>query len=298
MIEALAAGIQRFLPQHALSAGVYRLMRCRTRWVKNGLIRGIGRAAGVNFDEAKSANPGDYACFNDFFTRELKPGARPLDPDPLALLSPCDGRVSEAGWLNGDRLLQAKGTEYTAAALLADEQVSRQLQGGAFFTIYLSPRDYHRVHMPLAGRLTKMIHVPGKLFSVAPYTVRQIPGLFALNERVVCLFESDYGPFAQVLVGAMLVGSMSTVWSGEVTPSDNRSVRTWDYTDQGPNFERGAEMGRFNMGSTVITVLPPGMVEKQTQWPAGGEPVRLGQRLAALNPRPGRRSNPDEPNGE
>jgi phosphatidylserine decarboxylase len=291
MIESLAASIQRILPQHALSALVYRVMRSRTRWLKNGLIRGIGKTVGIRFEEAKSSNPDDYACFNDFFTRELKPGARPIDVDPLSLVSPCDGRISEAGNLRGDRILQAKGVSYRLQALLAGDDCCPSLQDGHFFTIYLSPRDYHRVHMPLSGRLVRMIHVPGKLFSVAPYTVRQIPGLFALNERVVCVFDSAYGPFAQVLVGAMMVGSMSTVWAGEVTPSRRRSVQAWDYLDQDIRLERGEEMGRFNMGSTVVTILPSAAVSADPPWPEPGSPVRMGQRLVRLNPVAGTGSN-------
>lgn len=286
MIERLAASIQRILPQKTMTALVYRLMRVRVPWVKNTLIRVIGRVVGIDLDEAKSADPADYACFNDFFTRELKAGARPVDSDPLSLISPCDGRVSETGDLRGDRLLQAKGIDYKLDALLAGDDCCRALEGGSFFTIYLSPRDYHRVHMPLTGRLLRMIHVPGKLFSVAPYTVRQIPGLFARNERVICVFDGDHGPYAQVLVGAMMVGSMSTVWAGEVTPSPRNSVHLWDYSDQEIKLERGAEMGRFNMGSTVVTILPPAAVSTDSIWPAPGSPVRLGQRLARMNPAP------------
>lgn len=282
LLESLAAWMQRLLPQHFLSALVYRFMRSRTRWLKNTQIRVVGRLAGVNFSEARSANPDDYDCFNAFFTRELKAGARPLDPDPAALLSPCDGRISEAGPLQDARVLQAKGMHYELAALLAGDPATGRLAGGSFCTIYLSPKDYHRVHMPLPGRLLRMIHVPGRLFSVAPYTVRNIPGLFALNERVVCLFDTVYGPMAQVLVGAMLVGSMETVWAGEVTPSDNRLVSVTDYSNDSISLGRGEEMGRFNMGSTVILALPPGALEADSQWPDAGAAVRLGQCLGRL----------------
>lgn len=281
-LEFLAASIQRLLPQHALSGLVYRLMRVRIRWVKNSLIRLIGAIAGIDFSEARSGNPNDYACFNDFFTRELKDGARPADPDPLTLLCPCDGRISEAGPLDGKRVLQAKGVYYELEALLGGDPCAGQLANGAFFTIYLSPRDYHRVHMPLDGRLERMIHVPGKLFSVAPYTVRKVPNLFALNERVVSVFDTAYGPVAQILVGAMLVGSMATVWAGEITPSRKRTKTVTDYAGQAIVLPRGAEMGRFNMGSTVILVLPPDALEARLEWPSAGGAVRLGQSLGRL----------------
>lgn len=292
MMESLAARIQHLLPQHTLTALVYRLMRCRNRWIKNSLIKIIGTLAGINVDEAKSPDPDDHACFNDFFTRELKEGARPLDAGDLSLLSPCDGRISEAGVLHGDRILQAKGKDYRLQALLADDPSCETLTGGTFFTIYLSPRDYHRVHMPVQGKLLRMIHVPGKLFSVAPYTVRQIPDLFARNERVVCIFDTAWGPLAQVLVGAMLVGSMETVWAGEVTPSKRKSISRWSYDDENIVLERGQEMGRFNMGSTVIMAMPPGMLSGDTAWPVSGRSVLMGQNLALMNPGSKMRSKP------
>jgi len=282
-LESLLAAAQSVLPQHALSAGVHRLMRVETPWVKNALIRNIGRTAGVNFDEALSADPEAYRSFNDFFTRSLRPGVRPVDPDPQALVSPCDGVISERGRLRQGRLLQAKGHDYSLQALLADDPAVPALRGGHFWTLYLSPKDYHRVHMPLAGTLRRMVYVPGKLYSVAPYTVRHVPGLFAVNERVVCVFEGEHGPFAQVLVGAMLVGSMDTVWEGPVTPSRDRATRRWRYAPGEVALERGEEMGRFNMGSTVITVLPPGAVkELADNAPGPGDAVRLGERLALL----------------
>lgn len=281
LIERLGAYLQHVLPQRTLSALVYRLMRLRTRWLKNALIRGIGTTVGVDFSEARSADPNDYPCFNAFFTRELKPGARPLDDDPRALLCPSDGRISEAGDLRGDRLLQAKGVRYELQALLGGDPACAGLANGVFYTIYLSPRDYHRVHMPLDGRLLRMIHVPGRLFSVAPYTVRNIPGLFARNERIVCLFDTAWGTAAQVLVGAMLVGSMETVWAGEVTPSTRRELGVTDYTEQPIHLARGTEMGRFNMGSTVVLILPPNAVAHGV-FPAPGTKVRMGQRIGTL----------------
>lgn len=283
MLEILASRGQYLLPQHLLSRLVYRLMRIRVRWMKNFLIRNIATAVGVDFEEALSSNPDDYACFNDFFTRELKPQARPIDPDSRSLLCPSDGHISEAGMLSEHRIFQAKGHEYDLQALLANDPVCSALAGGTFCTIYLSPRDYHRVHMPITGDLQRMIHIPGRLFSVAPYTVRRVPRLFARNERVVSIFDSPYGPFAQVLVGAMLVGSMATVWAGEITPSDQRSPAVSDWSAEGIRLERGQEMGRFNMGSTVILVLPPGVCERQDVWPGPGQPVRMGEKLIMLN---------------
>ncbi len=221
-IERILAGFQYILPQHFLSRIVYALMRCQTRWVKNLLISQISRMAGINYSEALSPDPADYVSFNAWFTRELKPGARTFDADPGAFLSPCDGRISESGPLRENLILQAKGKDYSLQDLLANDPVCEHLSAGHFFTIYLSPKDYHRVHMPVGGRLQRMIHVPGRLFSVAPYTVRQVPRLFARNERVICIFETAFGPLVMVLVGAMLVSSTETVWAGEVTPTKNK----------------------------------------------------------------------------
>lgn len=281
VFERILASIQYILPQHTLSRVVYALMRSDNEWLKNVLIRSISRMAGIDIDEALSPEPDDYASFNAWFTRELKPGARHFDPDPGVLLCPCDGRISETGSLNGGRILQAKGKDFSLQDLLANDAVCAQLDGGYFSTIYLSPRDYHRVHMPLRGHLQRMIHVPGRLFSVAPYTVRQVPGLFARNERVVSIFATESGPMVVVLVGAMLVSSMQTVWAGEVTPSSGKEVSVVDYQGENIALERGSEMGRFNMGSTVIVLLPKGSVE-DIPGPAAGDAVKVGQRLATL----------------
>jgi phosphatidylserine decarboxylase len=229
IIERILAGFQTILPQHFLSRIVYKLMRCEIIWVKNLLIRLISSIAGINYAEALSPDPADYISFNAWFTRELKPGARSFDADPRAFLSPCDGKISETGELNENRILQAKGKDYTVQDLLANDPVCSQLNDGYFSTIYLSPKDYHRIHMPMSGRLLRMIHVPGRLFSVAPYTARQVPRLFARNERVICIFETDAGPLVMVLVGAMLVSSTETVWAGEITPNKNKTVTTKDY---------------------------------------------------------------------
>ena len=279
--ERILAGFQYILPQHFLSRIVYAVMRSEITWVKNLLIYLISRIAGINYSEALSPDPADYTSFNAWFTRALKPGARTFDPDPQAFLSPCDGRISETGPLQENRILQAKGKDYSVQDLLANDPVCEQLAGGYFSTIYLSPKDYHRIHMPIGGRLQRMIHVPGRLFSVAPYTVRQVPRLFARNERVISIFETDSGPLVMVLVGAMLVSSTETVWAGEVTPTKNKEVSVTDYPDADIALAKGEEMGRFNMGSTVILLMPPGALKGLSDLGAG-DPVKLGQKLGDI----------------
>jgi phosphatidylserine decarboxylase len=281
IVERILTGFQFILPQHFLSRIVYALMRSEITWLKNTLIRLISHVAGINTAEALSPDPADYASFNAWFTRELKPSARAFDLDPGAFLSPCDGVISETGRMRENRILQAKGKDYSLQELLVDDPVCEQLTGGYFSTIYLSPKDYHRVHMPVAGQLQRMIHVPGRLFSVAPYTVRQVPRLFARNERVICIFDTESGPLVMVLVGAMLVSSTETVWAGEVTPTNNKDVSVENYSDRQISLARGTEMGRFNMGSTVIVLMPPGVLEERTE-PCAGDSVKVGQRLANI----------------
>ncbi len=284
VFERTFAGYQHILPQHSLSRVVYALMRCETPWVKNALIRQISRVAGIDIHEALSPDPSDYASFNAWFTRALKPGARTFDSTENAFLSPCDGRISETGGLLENRILQAKGRDYSLQDLLTNDPVCARLKGGYFSTIYLSPRDYHRIHMPVTGRLQRMIHVPGRLFSVAPYTVRHVPGLFARNERVISIFETESGPLVVVLVGAMLVSSTQTVWAGEVTPAKNKDVAVTDYPDVDITLSRGEEMGRFNMGSTVILLMPAGTIEGCADLNAGTE-VKVGQKIGTLSTR-------------
>ena len=262
---------------------MYRFMRIRWRPFKNLQIRAVSRMVGVDWSEAASRDLDDYPHFNAFFTRELKPGARPVDRSEGTLVSPADGRISALGHLQGDQLLQAKGHAYSLHRLLADDPACATLRGGSFLTVYLSPRDYHRVHMPLAGALLRTVHVPGRLFSVAPYTVREIPRLFARNERLACIFETAVGPVAVVLVGAMLVSGIETVWAGEVCPPRALSVAREDHVLGAPAFEQGDELGRFNMGSTVIVVLPPGAAQWRPDLRAGAE-LRMGQRIGLLEP--------------
>ena len=281
LFEKLFAGIQYLLPHHFLSSLVHWLMRIRFRPVKNLQIAVVGGIAGVDWSEARRQEYADYETFNDFFTRELQDGARVIDPDPLAFVSPSDGRISQCGRITNDRILQAKGHHYSIRTLLANDPLSAEFVNGYFHTVYLSPRDYHRVHMPVDGTLQRMIHVPGRLFSVSPGTVRQVPELFARNERVVSLFETPHGPMALVLVGAMLVSSMDTVWAGTVTPPRGRRVQVGDWSRRDIRLARGEEMGRFNMGSTVIVLLPPGAVSSIEEFEPG-DPVQMGVRLGRL----------------
>jgi phosphatidylserine decarboxylase len=245
---------------------------------------------GVNMAEAAQPDPAAYATFNDFFTRALKPGARPLAEAPL--VCPVDGAVSQCGALQGggQQLVQAKGHAYSTTALLGgDAAAAAAYDHGHFATLYLSPRDYHRIHMPCAGRLTRMVHVPGALFSVNPTTAQGVPGLFARNERVVCHFDGAHGPFVLVLVGATIVGSMATVWHGLVNPPRPGVVRAWDYAGaSAPTLAQGAEMGRFLLGSTVVMLFPASAgVAFNPAW-APGAALRMGEAMASLSPPPAR----------
>ena len=276
-LDHLSTNLLRILPQHLLAAGMYRIARSTRPRLKDLLIDQISRRYGVNMDEAEQADLAAYPSFNAFFTRALKPGARPIAEGML--VSPADGRVSQLGVIRGDTLMQAKGHDFDLLALLAgDKTRTAQFRNGLFNTIYLSPKDYHRVHMPFAGRLDSMVFVPGDLFSVSEATTQLVPGLFARNERVICHFETPIGPMAVILVGAIFVGSMETIWHGEVRAARGRATR-WVYRgEQRRKFEAGEEMGRFNMGSTVIVLLPEGSAEWQPGISPGDE-VKLGQAL-------------------
>jgi phosphatidylserine decarboxylase len=269
--------LQYILPHRALSRVVY----WATRWTfapwKNWLISTVVRNYHVDMAEAAQPNPLAYQHFNAFFTRKLRPGARHADADPAALLSPADGRISQAGPIVDGRIFQAKGQDYTAAELLGGEEAAAPYRNGRFVTVYLSPRDYHRVHMPLKGTLKETVHVPGRIFSVAPFAVAAIPRLFARNERLVCHFEGEHGPFVVVMVGAILVSSVATVWNGLVIPPYAASIRRKSFAGQHITLERFAEMARFNMGSTVILLLPEGPFELDALQPQ--QAVLVGQRL-------------------
>jgi len=281
LLEKLFAGIQYLLPHHLLSRLMHAFARIRLAPVKNLQIAVFSRVVGVDWTESRLQGADAFEHLNAFFTRELKDGARPLEEDPATLVSPADGRISECGRITTNRLLQAKGRHFSVPDLLAGDPAAAGFTNGFFHTIYLSPRDYHRVHMPTGGKLLRTVHVPGRLFSVAPYTVRQVPNLFARNERVVSLFDTANGPMALVLVGAMLVSSMETVWSGVVTPPRGRRITRGEWSHHDIRLERGAEMGRFNMGSTVIVLLPPGAVASLEHYESG-DAVVMGQRLGRL----------------
>jgi phosphatidylserine decarboxylase len=271
--------LQHVLPQHALSRLILWATRVRKPWFKNWLVRGFLKLYAVDMDEAAQSDPYSFASFNDFFTRALKNGSRPIAPDPRAIACPVDGMISEAGAIEGDRLLQAKNRSYTLAELLAAQPWASRFQGGSFATIYLAPFNYHRVHIPLRGQLRETVYVPGRLFSVNSVTASYVPRLFARNERVLTLFDTEFGPFALVMVGALNVGSMATVWAGDITPAARRAVTRLPLKPL--QFEKGEEIGRFNMGSTVILLFEA----NRARWHSGvraGASVRLGQSLGLL----------------
>jgi len=282
LAERLAVAAQHLLPKQLLTQFAGAVARREDGPLTTAIIRRFIRRYGVDMTEAANPDPASYASFNDFFTRALKPGARPLAPADL--VCPVDGAISQFGRMGGQSIFQAflraKSHDYTATALLGgDSALAAHFHGGHFATIYLSPKDYHRIHMPCAGRLLRMTHVPGDLFSVNPATARGVPGLFARNERVVCVFDGPHGVWVNVLVGATIVGSMATVWHGVVNPPRPGTLRDWRYDDQDIRLEQGAEMGRFLLGSTVVMLLPPGPLQFNPTWAPGGA-VRLGQLMA------------------
>jgi len=264
LVDKLFALLLYLLPHHLLSQVMYVITRCEWVPFKNALIRQAIKLYGIDMSIAANPDPASYCSFNAFFTRSLRSDARPLATESNAVLSPVDGAVSQSGQIVDGRIFQAKGRDYSLEELVGgDKALVEAFDGGRFATIYLSPRDYHRIHIPLAGRLTKMLHVPGRLFSVSPSTTRTVPRLFSRNERVVNLFETDAGPMAVIMVGAIFVASIDTVWAGTVAPL-SRSVKTSSYEDdciEPAVFERGAEIGRFNMGSTVVLLFGKNAVE-------------------------------------
>ena len=278
MSDRLAVLPQYLLPKQALTQLMGRLAGARGGALTTRAISAFVRRYGVDMAEAADPDVAHYPTFNEFFTRALKPGARPLAE--AELLCPVDGAISQFGAITGDRIFQAKGHDYTTTALLGgDSALAAHFHGGHFATLYLSPRDYHRIHMPCEGRLLRMIHVPGALFSVNPTTARGVPGLFARNERVVCVFDGPRGAFVQVLVGATIVGSMATVWHGVVNPPRPGTLRDWQYTDRELRLARGAEMGRFLLGSTVVLLLPAGPLSFNPAWQPG-RAIRMGEAMA------------------
>lgn len=282
MNDRLFVLLQRFLlPKRALTVAVGALARTRGGALTHAAIRRFIARYGVDMSEAAEPAVERYRSFNDFFTRALRPGIRPLAPEAEApWICPVDGAISQCGTITRDRIFQAKDHDYGTCALVGgDASLAAQFEDGAFATLYLSPRDYHRIHMPFSGRLARMIHVPGELFSVNPATVRGVPGLFARNERVVCVFDSDRGPFVVALVGATIVGSMATAWHGVVNPPRPGIIREWRY-DKGPVvLERGTELGRFLLGSTVVMLFPRETLRFVAEW-APEKSVRMGEAMA------------------
>ena len=269
------------LPHRLLSHLVRRVTRWRLPWLKNLLVRSFIAHFNVDMSEAAEPDAAAYPDFNSFFTRALRPDARALPTDAADIACPVDGTVSAAGPIKAGRLLQAKGIDYTIEALLGDERRAGEFAGGNFVTVYLSPRDYHRIHMPCSGRLVATDYIPGRLYSVAPHTTRAIPGLFTRNERLVAHFESGHGPFAVIMVGAIFVSCMETVWDGVANPSLLAHPQHTAFNSDAPTLERGDEMGRFNMGSTVILLFAPGMATLSDEL-RPGKPVRLGNLLGRL----------------
>ena len=274
---------QYWLPQHVLSGVVHRATRLRWAPAKDFLIRSFVRHYRVEMADAVCMDPTAYVDFNAFFTRTLRPEARTIAKEPDAVISPVDARVSAMGVVSEQTRLQAKGHQYRLEALLGGEPgCADRFLGGRFATLYLSPRDYHRVHMPVTGRLREMIHVPGRLFAVNDHAARVVPGLFARNERVVTIFDTVVGPMAIILVGALFVGSIETIWAGEITPPTRDSKKVWHYPEVGSGaitLAKGAEMGRFNMGSTVILLFGAGAVSWDLAVASEGVMLRMGNRL-------------------
>ncbi|QSP94587.1 phosphatidylserine decarboxylase [Marinobacter salinisoli] len=283
MLNKLFVLSQYVTPQLAVSRLAGRLADDDSNpALKNRVIKWFIGRYGVNMSEALEPDPTAYPSFNAFFTRELKPGIRPIAEGEKTMACPVDGAISQLGQVTGDRVFQAKGQSFGLTELLGgDEHRAEPFAGGEFSTIYLSPKDYHRIHMPVAGTLREMVYIPGKLFSVNPVTAENVPNLFARNERVVCIFDTEAGPMALVLVGAMIVGSVETVWSGVVAPGDGQLTAIRYEGDQARRFEKGEEMGRFRLGSTVVMVMPKGAVSWNDKL-AAGTTVRLGEAFGTL----------------
>ncbi len=278
MPDSLAVSLQYLLPKQALTAIAGTFAGSRLGWLTTSAVRAFVSHYKVNMIEAEEPDPAAYPTFNAFFTRALRADVRPIaDAD---WVSPVDGVISQLGAIEGDQIFQAKGHHYSTTALLGgDKTLADSFQNGQFATIYLSPSHYHRIHMPATGRLVRMVHVPGDLFSVNPATARGVPGLFARNERLVCVFEGSHGLFVVVLVGATIVGSMATVWHGLVNPPRTGVLRHWDYPGGQVFLQKGEELGRFQLGSTVVVLLPRGDWCFSPEWTPEGD-VLLGESMA------------------
>lgn len=285
--EKIKIALQYIMPKHAISRLVGKLAAAKMGWLTTKLINIFINAYKINMGEAKLKKASDFETFNDFFTRELEQGARTIDPDNNALCYPVDGAISQQGDIVEGKLIQAKGFNYSLTSLLGgDSRTAAPFQKGKFSCIYLAPKDYHRIHMPMAATLREMIYVPGELFSVNPLTANNVPDLFARNERVVTIFDTEHGALAMVLVGATIVASIETTWAGTITPPAGSDIFRWQYPAKGADtitFEKGDEMGRFKLGSTVVSTFAPNMVEFAPD--AGPKTVtRLGELYAKLIP--------------
>jgi len=281
--DQLFALAQHITPQKSLSRIIGQIAECENTWVKDTFIKNFIKKYNVDMNEAIEPDPSTYKNFNAFFTRAIKPELRPIASGEKDIACPADGAVSQLGNIEYGTLLQAKGSTYSLTSLLGgDAELSNHFVGGKFATVYLSPKDYHRVHMPIDGKLVKMIHIPGKLFSVNKVTAEQIPNVFARNERTVCIFETAVGPMAVILVGAMIVASIETVWAGQVTPF-NKHVVTWDYDLLSQvSLKKGDEMGRFKLGSTAIVLFGPNAINWESSLEAT-TPTSMGMPFGNLN---------------
>ncbi|GIU06921.1 phosphatidylserine decarboxylase proenzyme [Shewanella sp. c952] len=285
-MDKVKIALQYMMPKHLVSRLVGRLAAAEMGSVTTAAIKWFIKQYKIDMNEAAQPAPEAYPTFNQFFTRALKPGIRPLCEDKDYIIHPVDGAVSQLGPIEDGRIFQAKGHDYSSLALLGNQAAdAKRFEEGDFATIYLAPKDYHRIHMPIKGTLSKMTYVPGELFSVNPLTAQNVPGLFARNERVVAIFETEIGPMAMVLVGATIVASIETIWAGTVTPPTGKDVFTWDYPTEGPDaltLEKGAEMGRFKLGSTVVMLFAKDALD---EFADGVEPrsvTRMGQAFAKI----------------
>ncbi|GGI70531.1 phosphatidylserine decarboxylase proenzyme [Shewanella hanedai] len=285
-MDKVKIALQYMMPKHLISRLVGKLAAAEMGSVTTAAIKWFIKQYKIDMGEAAQSSPEAYRTFNDFFTRALKSGIRPISEDKDYIVHPVDGAVSQCGPINHGQIFQAKGHEYSSLALLGDQaDDAKRFEEGDFATIYLAPKDYHRIHMPIKGTLSKMTYVPGDLFSVNPLTAENVPGLFARNERVVAIFETEIGPIAMVLVGATIVASIETIWAGTVTPPTGKKVFTWEYPTEGPDaltLEKGAEMGRFKLGSTVVMLFAKDALDEFADGVMPKSVTRMGQPFAKI----------------
>ena len=285
-MDKIKIALQYIMPKHLVSRLVGKLAAAELGSVTTAGIKWFIKQYKIDMSEAAQSEPEAYKTFNAFFTRALKPGVRPLSQDQDYIVHPVDGAISQCGPINDGQIFQAKGHEYSSLALLGDQaDDAKRFEDGDFATIYLAPKDYHRIHMPVKGTLSKMTYVPGDLFSVNPLTAANVPGLFARNERVVAILETEIGPIAMVLVGATIVASIETVWAGTITPPGSKNVFTWDYPTEGPEaltLEKGAEMGRFKLGSTVVMLFAKDALDEFADGVVPEAVTRMGQTFAKI----------------